>query len=741
MINLKEDSEFWYKLGVDHDKAKDQEGDLIKNLIQEFCKGKKSYMEKKLVDINSLFQLDEEKLKNMLRNISVEWLWDCKKSGVAFNCENKDVLNDEIKTSREERMIVENIGNHMIIWRIEPQIIVIANDDWKTIGRKILNAKSIIIKTENKGFEMRGDRSDLGFFKKKFEGCDGIKEVKLIKNSTSITNSLNKFLKIEHDDIEIIGVKFLESMLPKRSKILIKNDTSNVYPDLYELENKQVISLSSILQIKDIYIRFRQIGKIIKLRVKNLGDCFVFEIDDSKLLQEEREEAKKILESSLDISFKNKYDYDAQSDEKYIFTEILRGSSRVYKKYFDKLSTDIKDILQNLIEIKKYEENRCKNCKYEFQGDVCPVCGSEDYIKVNDILPVIKEDSLIDLTYSLLSKIISKKDKISNSEVDYEQLKLHKKDKCITLEFTRTQYSESRTKSFMIPKKLLFYIVPSPIRKPNKIEGYLRLFKNVEIYDFIKVKGDKPQTENLIINLIESSLKELDDRIAYFSTEARNRLSNLENIKKYSPKDFERDVFYIFKRLFTLSERLGRERKKESDGILIIGLENDKYFVASYDPKLTVKKEFYELSSDESSKAMFYILSENDNADIKILTNEEGIKTHVIVSNKFDTKNIKNFVKNINDWYELIKGKRTKVSKTPIMFIELKTLIELYDIYKENSSLIRGHVDVFREFMKVIVELFNTTEEYKMIQNKDIELLKTRIIDIRNQVKYKSPIF
>ena len=46
---LTTDKEFWYKLGVDYDEVKRQEGDILKNLINEFVRGKKQY----IINLNS----------------------------------------------------------------------------------------------------------------------------------------------------------------------------------------------------------------------------------------------------------------------------------------------------------------------------------------------------------------------------------------------------------------------------------------------------------------------------------------------------------------------------------------------------------------------------------------------------------------------------------------------------------------------------------------------------------------
>ncbi len=740
---LTTDKKFWYKLGVDYDEVKKQEGDILKNLIAEFVRGKKQYIIHKVGSINALFEMGEDKLRQLLAEIYVEWLWNKKKSGISFEYDDKKILQNEIKTDKKEKMIVEEVGDYRIIWKIEQEIDVVADDkEWKTIGRKILKANPIILRITNNKFELRGNKQNLKFFREKFEKTGKIREIKPKKESKSVAESIQNFIKKECDDIEIIGIKILETNLPKKSKLVLSNEV-DIFHDLKELEEKEIISIPSIVNIKEIHIRLKGLNKKVKLRIKHYENYFGFEIDDKNLTDEERRIIKTTIETYLNISFSKVYSYDTQADEKYIFDQILKGSWRVYDKYYEKLSEELKRVLQRIVVVTDIKKHRCKDCKYEFIEEECPKCGSKDFVIVSVPQLKIKENELYSLMYSLLSKFISKESHISNGKVEYNKIELKKypKEKYFVLQLIRTEFSKGKeTKAFISPRPIKFLVLPKYVRRPKRADEYLYPLIEIDLYNLLHLSKDNESLKKEFIRLIEDSLRSLDDRINTLSIGARNRLGNLDKIEKYTPKNFERDVFYLLKRMLPFTEKWGREGKREADGIIVLVTRDDNYFVISYDPKLTVKKKYYKLSSQESSKAVFYILDENENNEINSLTKNKGISAHLIISTKFDLKNIENFVKNIREWYNLIKKHKESKFNVPVLFLETNKLLKIYDIYKEVALLIKGHPEAHEEFEKTLIELFSTDEKYKIIDNRDLELLRERIISIKNRLRYKSPL-
>ena len=77
--------------------------------------------------------------------------------------------------------------------------------------------------------------------------------------------------------------------------------------------------------------------------------------------------------------------------------------------------------------------------------------------------------------------------------------------------------------------------------------------------------------------------------------------------KNKRPKEFERDVFYILRRILPLTERWGKIGERESDGMILFPDEEDNYFVASYDPKYSMEE--YKLSTRGSISRLLFIIS------------------------------------------------------------------------------------------------------------------------------------
>jgi len=110
------------------------------------------------------------------------------------------------------------------------------------------------------------------------------------------------------------------------------------------------------------------------------------------------------------------------------------------------------------------------------------------------------------------------------------------------------------------------------------------------------IRNSKSQFRNRIIGRADDAFERLQDlhqrgtagEFDDLSQEERKELKD-----DYDYNGFERDVFYLLKFMFLFTERWGREGETETDGCLVIP-EEDGYFIASYDPKLTYTKKGYD---------------------------------------------------------------------------------------------------------------------------------------------------
>jgi len=152
------------------------------------------------------------------------------------------------------------------------------------------------------------------------------------------------------------------------------------------------------------------------------------------------------------------------------------------------------------------------------------------------------------------------------------------------------------------------------------------------------IRNSKSQFRNRIIGRADDAFERLQDlhqrgtagEFDDLSQEERKELKD-----DYDYNGFERDVFYLLKFMFLFTERWGREGETETDGCLVIP-EEDGYFIASYDPKLTYTKKGYDPDAGEKNKAAWYMVTENLGGALSVsLSDDENLDAHLFVSNNF----------------------------------------------------------------------------------------------------------
>jgi len=525
---------------------------------------------------------------------------------------------------------------------------------------------------------------------------------------------------------------------------LILKNNKDIREDIGKLESDNIISSESFTDVKELVFKSIKNDKLIKIKLIHLDDGFKFEIDDKGMGEEERSETKRLLTETLGLAFDEKYDYKPQYDTKWIFHKILDNSLITYDKYFKNLPNEKKEILEKIIEVKDEKSKICKFCGVRVKGNQCKKCGSNDVQITKKRVIIIKEEKVLELIKEKLKELKN----FDYKNITYTYMKFRNNKSHLILEFFRDEKAETKKLS----RHIKFYLVPITRGKiPKRADEYLEnygfiLFGNswfnierfasfgyIDLYEI--VFSDTNKLKEGLGLLIENSLKSLEERVVLLSSESEKRILNIE-FYKGSPKDFERDIFYILKRIFPLTERWGRIGKRESDGIIIFADEKDNYFIASYDPKLSETE--YKLDAEEQNKAIFYILDENQLENIKLLK-KENIDAHILISNKFDNSKLNVFVEGIRKWYRLLEKYSNKQFTIPIIFLETQQLWELYNLYCQYFGLIRGIPEVNKTFLESVKELL-TTDDWKLITNQDIEKLKERLLKVKDSVRYKEPI-
>jgi len=203
--------------------------------------------------------------------------------------------------------------------------------------------------------------------------------------------------------------------------------------------------------------------------------------------------------------------------------------------------------------------------------------------------------------------------------------------------------------------------------------------------------------EDLLVSAIRNSRSQFRNRIIGRADEAFERLQDLhqrgaagefddlsqeerkELKEDYDYNEFERDVFYLLKFMFLFTERWGREGETETDGCLVIP-EDEGYFIASYDPKLTYTKKGYDLDAGEKNKAAWYMVTENLGGALSIsLSDDEKLDAHLFVSNNFREGQFPYVASRVQEWFEqsedVEKGRYSgRVPPSQILVVALRCL-------------------------------------------------------------------
>jgi hypothetical protein len=254
--------------------------------------------------------------------------------------------------------------------------------------------------------------------------------------------------------------------------------------------------------------------------------------------------------------------------------------------------------------------------------------------------------------------------------------------------------------------------------------------------------GSPEDAFQLIADAIEVSLRLKEDRVVEAATASEKnlrRLSRGDAISEYSPKDFERDVFSVLKRMAPHSERWGREGQRESDGILLYSSKENIFFIASYDPKLSFESEGYDLGAEEKNKAAYYILSEQMDEKVKLLSGGRGIDAHIIVSNRFRDSVLERFGVGVQDWFHLIDSGSPRIN-VPIIFLPLVMLLEMSALYSQHWELIHGNVLFHQKFFEYISNMLRTREKHLLISSEQIEKLRVSVVELKAQTGYGLPL-
>jgi len=739
--DITKDEDLWYKVGVDYEAVYDPKltkEDNIKKLILSFTStGKMNFLEKRIPK----GKLEDEIIKKAIMGAHSEWLWSKNKSGEIYECPDKNVFDTTFSTKIDEGIVAEDIDEFKIIWTCQPRPVTELDDkQGRIIGRRLKNAESVILKLSEGKFEIRGRRELVKKIKNdKIEKDGKFKQKKVEIQKENIIKQIEELVFTPNDLFELVRIKFIETSLPHKSWLDLKN-SQDLREDLRTLEKTEIIHPKSFSDVSEITLKSYSNGKLIKIKLQRLEDGFRLQLDDKNMTDEERKEIMNILANLYGSIFDKIHSYSPQYDVKFIFHKILDGSKTTYDKYFHLLPKNVRDVLEIFIEVKEIDEYTCENCGKKARKTKCDSCGSTKISHTKNKSIILKEK---EIKKSIKDRLAIIGQSIDSEKISYDGIKFNEFD----INFQRRVKAKNTNKSNFTK----FTIIPISKEKiPNYVDEFLGnygfviygnssihpsrfdSFGRIDLYDLM---FEEKRLESLFLTMVEDSIIGLEKRLTILSMDAEQRIKTVD-YTNFS-KDFERDVFYILKSILPLSERWGRVGKRESDGITIFADENDNYFVGSYDPKFSLDD--YNLDSEEQNKAVYYILDESSNENIKNIKKTDNIDSHIIILNKYNETKVQTFCQGVRQWFRLIEGFNEPI-KNPIIILNSEQLVELHRIYCQNSGLIKGLPEFHIKFLEEIKNLFSTDQAHKIIRDEDIENLREMLLKKSRAIRYQEPL-
>lgn len=205
----------------------------------------------------------------------------------------------------------------------------------------------------------------------------------------------------------------------------------------------------------------------------------------------------------------------------------------------------------------------------------------------------------------------------------------------------------------------------------------------------------------------------------------------------YDPKNdsfFEKQLFYLLKSLFVLSERWGRDFEKEADGLLVIPRTDSKNdYVAKYDAKLSHKKAGYGLGTKEEDQASRYMSNSAEARKLKAKTGRNLPSAHILISQNF----------NHDDFDRIAKGVQQNLSEykqeeTPdLVFMEFRAIIELFEL-KENHHIEMDNPNIKKELRRQILDELTSykgkaNSKYVHFNSNSVEQIQKALLPIIKQ--------
>jgi hypothetical protein len=760
--SIYEDKEFWYKLDVDYDKAKeilaeikeqqkedDREeeiDDISDILLRRFERRKGAAIESQYKDVaafrETIKKSTPEEAKKAFTGVYVEYIWIQNDRGEVFDSEEATI--DEVKSiADDDRLVREPVDDEFdILWPGKAEI-GREIQDGEVSARKFYDTTPIVLRKEGNTYEIRGRKKDRKRVVKRFRNSDEFEEREPDYASEPVVSKLQALMQEDNDEFQITGVDFSESELPEKSRLRVKNDRA-VYRDLQDLQDRNLISMAGISEVSKLYLQDLRLGGKFRIAVKHAVEGVQFELEASHKTDRHRKQFKQSFTDITGIEFDTVYEYGSE-DERYLFNKILAENTTAYDSYYDDLDDDLQAVLDGdagptggeLLTVDEEERKTCEECSTEVLASTeeCDECQSRDFTEPGEQTTLeVNETSVATYLQNRLESVTPEHPKLNINGWSIEDQQMANR-KVLRCEFTLTEIeNRSNTSSHQT-----IYLIPyGNMRRPSTVNDYLLKSiyltygpsesNNEDGYGYLSLY-DVITTDNLaklVGNAVHDAILGLRDRVHSKSLEANEEASDyftivdedgpiheakdqLEDIyNPSSPNYFEKHLFYLFKEMFQYSERWGRIGEAESDGVLICPRgESDEYYVGTYDAKLSHAKGGYDLGAEEEDQATRYMLTEDEREAIQNLTGDGGLSAHLLISQNFsnDKSDFARIAGNVQEDIMTYTGE----SGPKFVFMEFRAVLKLFEMYQRFWRAIRNS-GVRKKFDQFVVEELETEE-------------------------------
>lgn len=742
----------------------------LDNLCDKFYTGRKRIIDKeygsRTAFIDAITGMDEDTAETQLLTLWAKKKWEEKSTGKELLLDGD--FSDEIERLQEDGVSIHELDDdYYLIWPSQSRARIIMEED-DVQGTLLEEAHPIIVrKDDDSTVEVRGGKRRVSRFSGKVLDSEQVDEAEPEYTDRSIIDDMSVLFEQDVGTLKLIEIKFMRTYLPDNSALTLKNNRG-VREDL-NADNirEEVIDYRSLSDLDFFKFEHVKTGKKVKVNVKHSDEGFQFELDDSYIPEDEKENIREHLADQLGIEFDKVYRYDAQHDQIHIVHKILGQNEDAYERYYGELDEDDQQFIDRFLDVDEETVYKCYPCGavHEEEEDECPDCGNEDLHAQTQNVFTLKEDEVHAAVVDTLTDIQEadlNNDHVSLRGIDWEDTTISDNP------FLKSRFwmeeSTNNTPGTRDDHRYEYYIYAyGNGRLPWRINRYLldtvlvtygdgffkagQHFGEVDLYTLLNrediaerfvnaVRDSRRLRKMRARNKAESAVPEL--------TKIANAVENgnLDEIEDdYSSNDFERYVFHLLKEMFSFAERWGREGKRETDGCVIIPPVEDDYLVYSYDPKLTFDMDGYDLNAEEKNKAAYYILAENRDDYIRdTLKDGANIDGHIFVSDNFKETQFEPVEEQVRDWFSLAEAEDEM--DVPIVFLPLEHLLEIYHIYDEQHDFVSQYNEVWERFVTALSEAFTPDgrKGFTVVDEDDVDNIRANVLDARRNRRHDRDI-